>query len=80
MMTLAPRNNSFIELSRTLSLLHDVCHALEENDHFEEARMVSEHLRHLSAPDMQSRINEDGIDPVLSELAKEFSDTPALSV
>ena len=71
--------NSSTDLTRAITLLNDVVHALEENDFIDEASLVADHLRQLSAPDVQSRILDLGIDPVLSEFAQEFSSNTVTS-
>lgn len=63
------------ELGKTISLLIDVHDALEENALVEEARLVSHHLQQLTSPQIESRIEESGIEPVLAEMARSFSST-----
>lgn len=60
-------------ISRTIALLIDVHDALEENELIEEARLVSRHLQELTTPQIESRIEESGIEPVLAEMAQSFS-------
>ena len=61
------------DLSGTIALLIDVHEALEENELIEEARIVSSHLQLLASPHMESQIEENGIEPVLAEMAQSFS-------
>ena len=70
-----PSNSTARDLSSILSLLADVYDALEENNFVEEARLVSSHLRQLASPHIESRIEENGIDPILREMAESFTGT-----
>jgi hypothetical protein len=65
-------------LSRTRALLEEVYDALEKNAHHEEAQVVFCHLRKLSTPQLATRIENQGIEPVLAELAQEFVSTTAV--
>lgn len=60
------------DLVRALTLLNDVYDALQENEYPDEAVLVSNHLKQLSSPSVQSAVLLNGIDPILNELAKEF--------
>ena len=62
------------DLLRALSLLNDVYDALQENEYSDEAIVVSNHLRQLTSPSVQSAVLVKGIDPILDEFAKEFSE------
>ena len=74
-----PSNNTARDLSGIMTLLADVYEALEENNFVEEARLVSKHLRQLSSPHIESRIEENGIDPILYEMAESFTRTGTVS-
>ena len=65
-------NDPSTDISRTISLLNDLYNALKENDYSEEARVVSNHLQQLLKPDIQLRIQDRGLDPVMSEFAQQF--------
>ena len=60
------------DLTSTIAFLTDVHNALEQNSFKEEALIVSHHLKKLSTPDYQTRIELKGIEPVLAELAQVF--------
>ena len=60
------------DLVRALTLLNDVYDALRQNEYPDEAVLVSNHLKQLSSPSIQSTVLLNGIDPILNELAKEF--------
>ncbi|MBN1760268.1 MAG: hypothetical protein JW863_18215 [Chitinispirillaceae bacterium] len=68
-----PSHNTARDLSSIIALLIDVQEALEENDFTEEALLVSNHLQELSSPHIESRIEKNGIEPVLEEMAASFS-------
>lgn len=68
-----PSNSTARDLSSIMTLLADVHEALKKNNFVEEARLVSSHLRELASPHIESRIEEDGIDPILSEMAESFT-------
>jgi len=65
--------NSLRDLTRTIALLNDVQDALRKNSLLEEAQLVSHHVQQLLTPQVETRIEERGIDPVLEEMAREFS-------
>ena len=71
----APHHNSASDIARTVSLLNDIYAALNDNALTEEARVVEEHLRQLSDPEVVARIETSGVQPVLVDFAREFTDT-----
>ena len=71
--TQCPAPQTSRNLSDTITLLIDIHEALEENELIEEARLVSRHLQQLASPQIESRIEKNGIEPVLAEMAESFA-------
>ena len=61
------------DLTRTIALLNDVHDALRKNSYLEEAQLVSNHLEQLTSPQIETRVEEWGIEPVLEEMARGFT-------